>query len=89
MKSRMRCSPIRRKRCRAFSSKLGLTLGVLAGAAAGYNLSSAAGLADTVATIGLQLPNSRQAESELTRSASNSPPKPDITPTLLSRSGKK
>lgn len=52
------------KMSRVQLQKLGLTLGVLAGAAAGYNLSSAAGLADTVATIGLQLPNSREAESE-------------------------
>lgn len=52
------------KMSRVQLQKLGLTLGVLAGAAAGYNLGSAAGLANTVATIGLQLPNSRQAESE-------------------------
>lgn len=44
--------------------KLGLGLGVLAGAIAGYNLGGVAGLADTVATVSLQLPNSRKAESE-------------------------
>jgi predicted Zn-dependent protease len=31
---------------------------------AGYDLSGLAGLADSLATVGLQLPNSRQAESE-------------------------
>jgi len=44
--------------------KLGLGLGVLAGAAAGYDLGGVAGLADTLATVSLQLPNSRKAESE-------------------------
>ncbi len=52
------------KMSRVQLQKLGLTLGVLAGAVAGYNLSGAAGLADTVATIGLDLPNSRRAENE-------------------------
>lgn len=42
----------------------GLQLGVLAGAIAGYDLSGVAGLADSAATVALQLPNSREAESE-------------------------
>lgn len=44
--------------------KAGLQIGVLAGAMAGYNLGGVAGLADTAATVALQLPNSREAESE-------------------------
>ncbi len=42
----------------------GLQLGVLAGAIAGYDLSGVAGLADNAASLALQLPNSREAESE-------------------------
>ena len=42
----------------------GLQLGVLAGAIAGYDLSGVAGLADSAAALALQLPNSREAESE-------------------------
>jgi len=52
------------KLSRAKMQQAGITLGVIAGAIAGYNLGSVAGLADNVATVGLQLPNSRQAESE-------------------------
>ncbi len=44
--------------------RTGLQLGVLAGAIAGYDLSGVAGLADSAATVALQLPNSREAESE-------------------------
>ena len=44
--------------------RAGLQLGVLAGAIAGYDLSGVAGLADTAAVLALQLPNSREAESE-------------------------
>ena len=44
--------------------KAGIGLGVLAGAMFGYNLGSVAGIADSVATVALQLPNSREAESE-------------------------
>jgi predicted Zn-dependent protease len=49
---------------RAQMQKLGLGLGVLAGAAVGYDVRGLAGLADSLATLGLQLPNSRQAENE-------------------------
>jgi len=52
------------KMSRVQVQKLGLGLGVLAGAVAGYDLGGVAGLADTVATVSLQLPNSRKAESE-------------------------
>jgi predicted Zn-dependent protease len=52
------------KMSRMQMQKLGLGVGVLAGAVAGYDLSGLAGLADSLATVGLQLPNSRQAESE-------------------------
>lgn len=52
------------KMSRVQMQRAGLQLGVIAGAMAGYNLSSVAGLADTAATIALQLPNSREAESE-------------------------
>lgn len=52
------------KMSRIQMQKLGLGVGVLAGAAAGYDLSSMAGLADQLATLGLQLPNSREAEAE-------------------------
>lgn len=52
------------KMSRIQMQKMGMAVGVLAGAAAGYDLSGVAGLADQVATIGLQLPNSREAESE-------------------------
>lgn len=44
--------------------RAGLQLGVLAGAIAGYDLSGVAGLADSAATLALQLPNSREAETE-------------------------
>jgi predicted Zn-dependent protease len=44
--------------------RAGLQLGVLAGAIAGYDLRGATGLADSAATLALQLPNSREAESE-------------------------
>ena len=52
------------KMSRVQMQKTGLQLGVLAGAMAGYNLQRVAGLADTAATVALQLPNSREAESE-------------------------
>ena len=44
--------------------RAGLQLGALAGAIAGYDLSGVAGLADSAAAVALQLPNSREAESE-------------------------
>ena len=44
--------------------QVGLQLGALAGAIAGYDLGGVAGLADSAATVALQLPNSREAESE-------------------------
>jgi predicted Zn-dependent protease len=52
------------KLSRAQMQQAGIALGVIAGAIAGYNLSGVAGLANSAATVGLQLPNSRQAESE-------------------------
>lgn len=42
----------------------GVKLGVLLGALAGHDLRGLAGLTDAVATVGLQLPNSRAAEAE-------------------------
>lgn len=52
------------KLSRSRMQQLGVGVGVIAGAALGYDLRGVAGLANTVATVGLQLPNSRQAESE-------------------------
>jgi len=52
------------KMSRAQMQQTGLQLGVLAGALAGYNLQGVASLANTVATVGLELPNSREAEAE-------------------------
>jgi predicted Zn-dependent protease len=52
------------KMSRAQMQKLGLGVGVLAAGVAGYDVRGIAGLADQMATIGLQLPNSREAESE-------------------------
>lgn len=52
------------KMSRQQMQQLGLTAGVVAGAVAGYDLRGVADLADTLATVGLQLPNSREAESE-------------------------
>lgn len=49
---------------RAQLQRAGIQAGVLAGALFGYRLGSMASLADNVATLGLQLPNSREAESE-------------------------
>jgi predicted Zn-dependent protease len=49
---------------RAQMQKAGIYAGVLAGALFGVNLGGMATLADSVATLGLQLPNSREAESE-------------------------
>jgi predicted Zn-dependent protease len=49
---------------RAKAQKYGLTLGVIAGAVAGYDLRGAANMANTLANVGLQLPNSREAETE-------------------------
>lgn len=52
------------KMSRQQMQQIGMGAAVLAGQAAGYNLSGMAGLADQLATLGLQLPNSREAESE-------------------------
>ncbi|MBS1213721.1 MAG: family metallopeptidase [Proteobacteria bacterium] len=52
------------KMSRAMMQQTGLQLGVLAGAVAGYNMQGVAGLADSAATVALQLPNSREAETE-------------------------
>lgn len=52
------------KMSRVQMQKMGMAVGVLAGAAAGYDLSGVAPLADQLANVGLQLPNSREAESE-------------------------
>jgi len=52
------------KMSRVQLQRTGLQLGMIAGAIAGYNLSTVAGLADSAATLALQLPNSREAESE-------------------------
>ncbi|RYU60808.1 M48 family peptidase [Methylolobus aquaticus] len=52
------------KMSRVTMQKAGLQLGMIAGAIAGYNLGTVAGLADSAATLALQLPNSREAESE-------------------------
>ena len=52
------------KLSRAQMQKAGLAAGMLAGAFFGVNLSNIAPVADSVATLGLQLPNSRQAEAE-------------------------
>ena len=42
----------------------GLQVGVLAGAMAGVDLRGVAGITNTLATVGLELPNSRENESE-------------------------
>lgn len=52
------------KMSRAMMQKLGLNAGMIAAGMFGYNVRGLASMADTVATIGLQLPNSREAESE-------------------------
>lgn len=52
------------KMSRAQMQQLGLGVGVLAAGVAGYDVRGIAGLADQVATLGLQLPNSREAEAE-------------------------
>lgn len=52
------------KMSRAMMQKLGLNAGMIAAGMFGYNVRGLASVADTVATIGLQLPNSREAESE-------------------------
>lgn len=52
------------KMSRAQMQKMGVNIGILAGMVAGYNLSGIAGMADQLATVGLQLPNSREAEAE-------------------------
>ena len=49
---------------RAQLQRAGIQAGVLAGALLGYRLGGMASLADNIATLGLQLPNSREAESE-------------------------
>jgi len=52
------------KLSRAKMQQAGITLGIIAGAIAGYNLSGVASIANSAATVGLQLPNSREAENE-------------------------
>lgn len=52
------------KMSRQQMQQIGMGAAVLAGQAAGYNLSGLSGIADQLATLGLQLPNSREAESE-------------------------
>jgi predicted Zn-dependent protease len=52
------------KMSRAQMQQAGIGLGVLAAGMMGYNLGGLASLADGLATVGLQLPNSREAESE-------------------------
>lgn len=52
------------KMSRVKAQNLGLGLGVIAGAAMGVDLTGAAGLANSLATVGLQLPNSRENELE-------------------------
>ena len=52
------------KLSRTQMQKVGVTAGVLAGALFGVNLGGLASVADSVATVGLQLPNSREAEME-------------------------
>jgi predicted Zn-dependent protease len=52
------------KLSRVQMQQAGLQLGVIAGAIAGYDLRGVAGLANAAATVGLQLPNSREAEAE-------------------------
>ena len=52
------------KLSRSTMQKAGITAGVLAGALFGVNLGSVASVADSIATVGLQLPNSREAETE-------------------------
>ncbi|MGZ8219964.1 M48 family metallopeptidase [Methylomagnum sp.] len=52
------------KMSRQQMQQMGMGAAVLAGQVAGYNVSGLAGLADQLATLGLQLPNSREAESE-------------------------
>lgn len=52
------------KMSRVQMQQTGLQIGVIAGALAGYNVRGVASLADTAATVALQLPNSREAESE-------------------------
>jgi len=52
------------KLSRAKMQSMGVGLGVLAGAAMGVDARGIAGLADNLATVGLQLPNSRQNEME-------------------------
>jgi predicted Zn-dependent protease len=52
------------KMSRVQMQKIGVGAGVLAAGVAGYDVSGIAGLTDELATIGLQLPNSREAEAE-------------------------
>lgn len=52
------------KLSRAQLQKVGIRAGVLVGALLGYRLGGIASLADNLATVGLQLPNSREAENE-------------------------
>ena len=52
------------KMSRAQMQQVGVTAGVLAGSLLGVNLSGLTPVANSVADIGLQLPNSREAETE-------------------------
>ncbi len=52
------------KMSRQMMQSIGLNAGMIAAGMFGYNVRGLASVADTVATLGLQLPNSREAESE-------------------------
>ena len=49
---------------RAMMQQAGITAGVIAASVFGVNVRGLAGLADSAATVALQLPNSREAETE-------------------------
>lgn len=52
------------KMSRAMMQQAGITAGVIAASVFGVNVRGLAGLADSAATVALQLPNSREAETE-------------------------
>ena len=52
------------KMSRQMMQKVGINAGMIAAGMFGYNVRGLASVADAVATVGLQLPNSREAESE-------------------------
>lgn len=52
------------KMSRSMMQSIGINAGMIAAGMFGYNVRGLASVADTVATIGLQLPNSREAEAE-------------------------